>query len=112
MLWREHTSCFVVRSGCTNKDQGSLGKACSRKRNPRHRNLALSTTMMNTIIPQIITQIEIIIPACWNGPCATAQPCGMVKGVGEFIHQGVPEEGSEKRRVKQQSCRRAGAAYK
>lgn len=47
----------------------------------------------------------IIIPACWNGPCAAAWPCRVRKGAGEFIHQGVPEGGSDG----WQSSRRAGA---
>lgn len=50
--------------------------------------------MINIIIPQIITQIEIIIPACWNVLYATAQPCRMGKGEGGFIQQ-MPEGGSE-----------------
>lgn len=63
MPWGKHTSCFIARSGCTNKDQGSLGKAWSGKRSPKRGSLALSTTMINILIPQIITQIEKIIPA-------------------------------------------------
>lgn len=73
----------------------SLAKAWSRKHSPRHRDLALSTPMINVIIPQIIIQMEIISPACWNGPCTTAWPCGMEKGAEGFIHQGVPKGGSE-----------------
>lgn len=107
----------MARSGCANKDQGSLDKTWSRKCNPRHRSLALSTTMINIIIPQIITQIEIIIPACWFGPCATAQCCAMGKGAGGFIHQEAPEGGSEKGESGGEAARgqvlgdRAAAAY-
>lgn len=39
--------------------------------------------------------MEIITPACWNGPCITARPCEMNKGAEGLIHQGVPKGGSE-----------------
>lgn len=49
--------------------------------------------MISIIIPQIITQIEIISPACWNNPCAATRPCGMGKGGGDLFTKRGSERG-------------------
>lgn len=100
-----------MRSGCSSKDQGSLGKAWSGKHNPRHGSLALSTTVTNITIPEIITLMDIIIAACWNGPCATVRPCGKGKGAGgDLFTKGCLREAQKKedQTVKLQEGRRWG----